>query len=134
MSEDEIVSLLQKIGEDISMMKTLLRLQAMESISTMLRKIASTSERQQMWRLADSNRSNEEIAGMIGVSLRSVQYFIQEAQDAGLIIMKRRGYPSRIVDVFPSAWKPWKPKSVEAGQEKVDQEPAVKEGEPNVQA
>jgi hypothetical protein len=130
MSEDEMVNLLRKISEDISMMKNFVRLQAMESISTILRKIASTPERQQMWRLADSNRSNEEIARMIGVALRSVQYFVQEAQDAGLIVMKRRGYPGRTVDIFPSEWKPWKPKSVGEGQQKAGQ---VKEGESNVQ-
>jgi len=133
MSEDEMTNLLHKISEDISMMKNFVKLQAMESILTTLRKIASTPERQQMWRLADSNRSNEEIAKTIGVALRSVQYFVQEAQDAGLIVMKRRGYPSRIVDVFPSEWRSWKPKSVEAEQQKTGHEPTIKEGESNVQ-
>jgi hypothetical protein len=132
MPEDEVVNLLQKISEDISTMKNFVRFQAMESISTILRRIASTPERQQMWRLADSNRNNEEIARMIGVALRSVQYFTQEAQDAGLIVMKRRGYPSRVVDIFPPEWKPWRPRSVEAGQQKTGQEPIVKEGGPDV--
>jgi len=133
MSEDEMVDLLQRISDDISMMKDFVRLQAMESISTILRRIASTPERQQMWRLADSNRNNEEIARMIGVALRSVQYFVQEAQDAGLIVMKRRGYPSRIVDTFPSEWKPWRQKPVGSGQQKTGQEPTTKEGESDVQ-
>jgi hypothetical protein len=106
----EMVNLLQKISDDIAIMKNFARLQAMEAISAVLSKVASTPERQQMWRLADGNRGNEEIARMIGVALRSVQYFVQEAQDAGVIIMKRRGYPGRIVDVFPPGWKAWKPK------------------------
>jgi len=133
MVENEMIDLLQKISEDIAMMKNFARLQAMEAISTILRKIASTPERQQMWRLADGNRNNEEIARMVGVALRSVQYFIQEAQDAGLIAMKRRGYPSRIVDIFPSEWKSWRQKSVEPEQQKVGQEPTVKEVESDVQ-
>lgn len=133
MSEDEMISLLQKISEDIATMKNFAKLQAMGAISTILCKIASTPERQQMWRLADGNRSNEEIARMVGVALRSVQYFVQEAQDAGLIIMKRRGYPSRIVDVFPSEWKPWKPKGPQTvGVEPELQKPQSEEGETDV--
>ncbi len=133
MAENEMIDLLQKISEDIAEMKNLVKLQAMEAISTILRKIASTPERQQMWRLADGNRNNEEIARMIGVALRSVQYFVQEAQDAGLITVKRRGHPNRIVDIFPSEWKSWRQKSVEAEQQKVGQEPTAKEVESDVQ-
>ncbi len=112
MAEDEITSLLQKISEDVAAIKNFAKLQAMGAISAILDKVASTAERQQMWRLADGTKSNEEIARMIGVALRSVQYFVQEAQDAGLMITKRRGYPSRIADVFPSRWKTWKPKEM----------------------
>jgi len=131
-SENEMINLLKKISEDVSTMKNFVRLQAMEPISTILRRIASTPERQQMWRLADGNRNNEEIARMTGVALRSVQYFIQEAQDAGLIDMRRRGYPSRIVDIIPPEWKPWKPKT-EVGQHKAGQGTTAKEGESDVQ-
>lgn len=131
MSQNEMISLLEKISEDIAIMKNFMRLQAMEAISTTLQKIASTPERQQMWRLADGNRNNEEISKMVGVAMRSVQYFVQEAQDAGLIVMKRRGYPSRMVDVFPSEWKPWKPKS-EVKQLKAGQGAIVEKGETDV--
>jgi len=133
MPEDEMISLLQKISEDIAAMKSFAKLQAMGAISTILCKVASTPERQQMWRLADGNRSNEEVAGMVGVALRSVQYFVQEAQDAGLMVMKRRGYPSRIVDVFPSEWKTWKPKGTKiAGVEPELQKSQSAEGETDV--
>jgi len=124
MSQNEIMSTLQKISEDVAVMKSFLRLMATEATTTILRKIASTPERQQMWRLADGNRSNEEIAKMIGVALRSVQYFVQDAQDDGLIFMKKRGYPSRTIDVFPSEWKPWKPKS-EVGQQQTTSQDSI---------
>lgn len=133
MSQNEITTLLQKISEDVAMMKSFVRLMVAEVSLTSLRKVASTSERQQMWRLADGNRSNEEIAKMVGVALRSVQYFVQDAQDAGLILMKKRGYPSRTLDVFPSEWRPWKPKSEVAQQQDVGQNSAIKEGESSVQ-
>lgn len=128
MSQDEVVNLLEKISQDMAEMKNFVRLQAMEALSTILRKIASTPERQQMWRLADGIRSNEEIARMIGVTLRSVQYFVQEAQDAGVIIMKRRGVPSRIMDIFPSEWRAWKPKSAETEGQKAGGEEVAQEG------
>jgi hypothetical protein len=127
MSENEMINLLQKISEDIAMVKNYAKIQTFEAMSAILRKIASTPERQQMWRLADGNNSNEEIASRIGVVLRSVQYFVQEAQDAGLIIMKRRGYPSRIMDIFPSEWRTWKPKVAEGEKQKTSQELTIKE-------
>ena len=114
MSENEMIRLLQKISEDITIAKNYLKMQALEAMPGILRNIATTCERQQMWRLADGSNSNEEIAKRVGVALRSVQYFVQEAQGSGLIIMERRGYPNRIVDIIPSEWKPWKPKSTES--------------------
>jgi hypothetical protein len=126
MSEDEMVPLLQKISEDIAMIKNFAKLQALEAMPAILRSVATTPERQQMWRLADGSISNEEIASQVGVALRSVQYFVQEAQDAGLIIMRRRGYPCRTLDIIPSEWKPWKPKSTESEQQKAGQEATMK--------
>lgn len=112
MAEDEMVDLLRKISAETSSLERYARFLARDAISTMLNKVATTPERQQMWRLSDGSHSNEEIAGQIGVSLRSVQYFVQEAEDAGLILTERRGYPKRIEDIIPPEWKPWKQKQV----------------------
>lgn len=113
MTEEETISLLKKICDDISMIKKYAKFQARDAISTVLKKIATTPERQQMWRLCDGTKSTEQIASEIGVSTRSVQYFVQEADNAGLLIKEKRGYPKRIEDVFPPEWKPWKPKKVQ---------------------
>ena len=115
-SEDEIC-LLKKISEDIAVIKRYARFQASNGISSILKVVAKTPERQEMWRLADGTNSNEEIANRIGVTLRSVQYFVQEAEDAELIIMERRGYPKRITNLMPPEWKPWKPKVVRIAAE-----------------
>jgi len=113
MIEDEMVDLLKKISEDIDVIKRYSRFQAVHAISTMLKTVATTPERQQMWRLADGTLSNEQIANQVGVTLRSVQYFVQEAENAGLIIVEKRGYPKRIENIIPLEWKPWKPKKVQ---------------------
>lgn len=113
MKKNEILELLKKISEDICAIKRYTEFQAIDAISTVLKNTATTPERQQMWRLADGTLSNEQIASEIGVTMRAVQYFVRDAENAGLVIIERRGYPKRLVDVFPSKWKPWKSKKVQ---------------------
>jgi len=108
-SEDEMM-LLKEIREDIDLIKRYTKLLAWDAILTNLNKIASSADRKQIWRLADGTLSTEQIANQIGVTVRSVQYFVQEAESAGLIRIAKRGYPKRIEDVIPSEWKPWKPR------------------------
>jgi len=132
MTDDEMVEILKKISEEISAIKRYARFQARDAISTMLNKVATTPERQQMWRLADGTHSNEEIANQIGVSLRSVQYFVQEAESAGLIIVERRGYPKRMEDIVPPEWKPWRQKKVKVETQPMPQETATTEEKQNV--
>jgi len=127
--EDEI-GLLKRISEDIAVIKRYARFQASSEISSILKVVAKTPERQEMWRLADGTHSNEHIAKRIGVTLRSVQYFVQEAEEAELIIMEKRGYPKRIANLIPLEWKPWKPKGVKpAGLDTELQKPQATEGE-----
>jgi biotin operon repressor len=108
MVEDEKLELLKQLSSDIRELKRYLRFLSADAISTMLNKVATTPERQQIWRLADGSHSNEEIASQIGVSLRTVQYFVQEAENAGLIISEKRGYPKRVEEIIPKEWKSWK--------------------------
>jgi hypothetical protein len=111
--EDEMILLLKKIAEDIRSVKAYARFQARDAITVVLSKIATTPDRQQMWRLADGSLSNDQISKQVGVTLRSVQYFVQEAESAGLFVTEKRGYPKRVEDVFPIDWKTWKPKKSE---------------------
>lgn len=106
MTENEVM---KEIRDEIKEMKRYLKVLSANAIVSLLNKVATTAERQKVWRLADGSRSNEEIAKQIGIALRTVQYFITEAEDIGLIVSEKRGYPKRIEDVFPKEWKPWKP-------------------------
>ena len=83
---------------------------ARDSYGQDLEKTANTPARQEIWRLCDGNLSNDEIAKKIGITLRAVQYFIQDAEKKGLITSQRRGYPKRPdnFDEIPVEWKPYK--------------------------
>jgi hypothetical protein len=106
----DILRALKNISEDVKAIRTYALLQARLAIIALLGEIAKTPERQQIWRLCDGTRSTEQISSEIGISIRSVQYFIQDADQAGLLVIERRGYPKRIENVIPSAWKAWRRK------------------------
>lgn len=110
MSEQVLAELLKTIGEDIRRMRMDISRLARDSYRQDLEKVANTPARQEMWRLCDGTLGNEEIAKKIGVTLRAVQYFIQDAEKKGLVIFPRRGYPKRTdsFDEIPVEWKPYK--------------------------
>jgi hypothetical protein len=117
MSGDEVKKVLEKIREDLAEIKIYQRIAVRSAVETTLNSIASTPDRQQMWRLADGTLSNDQIADMVGVTLRSVQYFVEDAEKNGLVTMVKRGYPKHVVDLIPVNWKPWKPKKAAVQQQ-----------------
>ncbi len=112
MAQDETVQLLGQIREAVDAIRLDIAFLSRGAILEVLQRVATTPERQHMWRLCDGTRSTEQIGRDIGVTLRSVQYFIQEAQDENLVFMERRAYPKRIKEIIPADWKPWKAKPV----------------------
>jgi DNA-binding CsgD family transcriptional regulator len=109
-SESQVIELLGKISDDLHSIRLLMTRLSRDSFAKDLEAVASTSERQEMWRLADGSRNTEEIAKGAGASIRSVQYFLQDAEKRGLILYIKRGYPKRAdyFDEIPSTWKPFK--------------------------
>lgn len=110
MVEEPLIELLKVISEDTRRMRMDIARLARDSYRKDLDDIANTPARQEMWRLCDGSLSNEEIANKIKVTLRAVQYFVQDAEKKGLIITQRRGYPKRTdsFDEIPVEWKPYK--------------------------
>lgn len=94
---------------ELEELKRYLKVLSANAVLNLLENVATTPERQQIWRLADGNRSNDEIAKQIDITLRAVQYFVQEAESMGLVVYVKRGHPRRIQDIIPKDWKPWKP-------------------------
>lgn len=110
MVSDTLIELMKTMGEDIRRMRMDIARMARDSYRKDLEMIANTPARQEMWRLCDGALGNEEIAKKIKVTLRAVQYFVQDAEKKGLIISQRRGYPKRTdsFDEIPTEWKPFK--------------------------
>ncbi|MDP1694486.1 MAG: hypothetical protein Q8L34_03015 [Candidatus Woesearchaeota archaeon] len=110
MTDENLIELLKSLSEDIRQMRMDMARLARDSYRQDIEKVANTPARQEMWRLCDGIHNNEEISKMIGVSLRAIQYFVQDAEKKGLIIAKKRGYPKRneSFDEIPSEWKAYK--------------------------
>jgi hypothetical protein len=114
MVEDALIELMKVMSEDIRRIRMDMARMARDSYLQDLERVANTPARQEMWRLCDGILSNEDIAKKIGVTLRAVQYFVQDAEKKGLIIAQRRGYPKRTdsFDEIPVEWKPYKKSDV----------------------
>lgn len=114
MQTEEEIEILRRISASLDAIREHTRRLARSSYKEDLEKVASTPQRQEMWRLCDGTLRTEDIARKIGASIRTVQYFFEEAEKMGLIKSYRRGYPRRNEDFdeIPSEWKPYR-KSVE---------------------
>lgn len=113
MQTEEVVEVLRRISTSLDAIREHTRRLARSSYKDDLEKVASTPQRQEMWRLCNGTLTTEDIARKIGVSTRTVQYFVEEAERTGLVKSHRRGYPKRNEDFdeTPSEWKPYrKPK------------------------
>jgi len=114
MTDQDLIDLLKTIGEDIRWIRKDIARLARDSYRQDLEKVTNTSARQEIWRLCGSSLNNDEIAKKIGITLRAVQYFVQEAETKGLITTLKRGYPKRSdnFDEIPAEWKPYKKSEV----------------------
>ena len=127
MTENTLIDFLKTISEDIHWMRKDIARLARKSYLDDLEKVASTSARQEIWRQCNGTLSSEEIARKIGITLRSVQYFVQDAERKGLITVPKRGYPRRTdsFDEIPAGWKSYKKSSSQTsdviGEEKLDE-------------
>jgi len=92
------------IVEKLTLIERYIKIIARSSIVEEVRRVATTEKRRLMWFLCNGKNSTEDIARYVKASVRAVQYFVDEAEKAGLIEFEKRGYPKRICDVFPPEW------------------------------
>ena len=116
------------IIERLTRIERYLKFIALPSIIEEIKRIATTEKRQLMWILCDGKNSTEDIARNVEASVRAVQYFVDEAEQAGLIEFEKRGYPKRICDIFPPEWNLSRLKRMLKKRIEVKKK-AVKEGE-----
>lgn len=100
LSKDDLIP----IYEELVKMRGLLELLASDKIKGQVEQLATTDERKRVWALCDGTNSTSEIAEKVAISLRAVQVFLKELQDAGLIFTERRSYPKRAFDYVPPGW------------------------------
>jgi len=102
MSEKTILGLY----DEIIKIRQLLEMAVKDSLKKELERILTTTERKKVWALCDGETDTKTMAEKAGVSLRAVQVALKDLQDAGLIMVEKRGYPRRKFDYVPSEWKP----------------------------
>jgi len=93
------------MNDNLISIRKLLELQAKGEIEKELGEIASTPERRKMWILCTGELSTEQISKKSKTSDRTVQYFVKDGIRAGLLGLKKRGYPKRLIDLIPASWK-----------------------------
>ena len=110
MASKQEVDLLYQISNDLQAIRRHTTRLVRDSYRQDLEKVANTPQRQELWRLCDGTINTDELGKRVGISVRTVQYFIQDAEKVGLISSFKRGYPKRTEDFdeIPSDWKPYK--------------------------
>ncbi len=111
-----------KMLDELRAIRHILEIQSRDELQKELERVATTPERKEIWRLCDGTRSNDEIAKQIGITLRSVQYFVQDAITLNLLTQEKRGTPKRQIDYVPPKWPAYKKKK-EKKKEALNEQP-----------
>lgn len=107
----DIENILKEINDNIKAIKKILEVYTSETTRKIIEEIATSPQRKQMWILCDGNTSTEEIGKKIHVSTRAVHYFVKDGIEKGLILVKKRSFPRRTIDLIPSDWKEFEEKN-----------------------
>ena len=75
-----------------------------KAIETELSKCATSDERKKIWVLINAERMSKDIAQLIGVTVRSVNRFLNILENAELIVNPWGKPPQKIIDYVPPAW------------------------------
>ncbi|MGC1120507.1 MAG: winged helix-turn-helix domain-containing protein [Candidatus Methanofastidiosia archaeon] len=105
LEQQRVIELLEEMRDDISLIRTYMEFQVSDFVRDRLDKTASTLERKQVWILLDGTRTTSEIAEIVGVSSRTVQYFVKQLRDSNLVWEKQRGYLQKKINLTPSEWE-----------------------------
>jgi len=101
MSEKTLMSLYDEIVK----IRQLLEIAVEDNLRKELEKVLTTKERKRVWALSDGLTDTKTIADKAKISQRAVQGTLKELQDAELIVVEKRGFPTRKFDYVPSGWK-----------------------------
>jgi DNA-binding transcriptional ArsR family regulator len=114
MSEKTTVALYDEIVK----IRQLLEMTVRGNIKKELENILTTPERKTVWALSDGETDTKAIADKVGISLRAVQVTLKDLQQAGLIVIERRGFPKRKFDYVPPDWKLIKERKIDLDEQR----------------
>lgn len=101
---EKVDNILKEMNDNIKAIKRILEVYTSETTKKIIEEVTTSPQRKQMWILCDGNTSTEEIGKKVHVSTRAVHYFVKEGIEKGLIVVKKRSFPRRIIDLIPSDW------------------------------
>lgn len=91
-----------KLYEEITTIRQLVEILAKDNIIKEIEKFASTDGRKKSWNLLDGKLSTSEVAERVELTQRSVNDFIKDLRENGLVISLKRGYYKRKFDYLMS--------------------------------
>lgn len=99
----DVFEKLKSIEMEIRNIKTILTIMNSKLIEIELNKICSTNDRKLMWIHIDGNKTQDEIAKLVGKTQAAVSYFISNGKDVGLID-DIDGLARKTINYIPSNW------------------------------
>jgi len=90
--------------EELKRISKILTLAHGDALEKELSKIVTSDERKRIWVLIDGVKLPKDIAGDVGVTVRSVNRFLAIAEKAGLIENPWGKPPTRKIDYVPAKW------------------------------
>jgi DNA-binding transcriptional ArsR family regulator len=97
--------MMMSVYEEVLKIRQLLEITFRNDLQKELERVLTTKERKMVWVLSDGLTDTNAIARKAGISQRAVQATAKDLQDAGLVVVERRGFPKRKFDCVPSEWR-----------------------------
>src|SRR2546427_13281162 len=95
MATDESLILLREMKTALDAIRRILEIQARPSLKAEVDSLASSSGRRKMWILSDGVSKTPDMATRAGVKLRTPENFVEHGARAGLVAVRKRGFPKR---------------------------------------
>jgi hypothetical protein len=92
-----------KIFRELKSIKAILAFSNFKIIEEKLGEIIRTKPRRLIWIYCDGERTQTEIASLVGVTQQAVSLFVNEAEVVGIIDNSGKG-PLRVIDYIPPLW------------------------------
>lgn len=97
--------MMMSVYEEVLKIRQLLEITFRKELQEELERILTTEERKMVWALSDGFSDTKSIGEKAGISQRAVQAIAKDLQEAGFLVVERRGFPKRRFDYVPPKWQ-----------------------------